>query len=55
MDDIYLSLGIVMVAVTIAGAGMLLYVLWKEPARWTQKQAQDPTAEREYRQDGTQG
>ena len=55
MDDFYLAIGILMVAATVAGAGVLLYVLWKEPARWTQKQAQDPTAEREQRQDGTQG
>ncbi len=55
MDGIYLAIGILMVAATVAGAGVLLYVLWKEPARWTQKQAQDPTTEREQRQDGTQG
>lgn len=55
MEDLYLSIGLLMVAATLAGAGVLLYVLWKEPARWTRKQAQDPTAERERRQDGTQG
>lgn len=55
MDNVYLAISMLMVAATLAGAGVLLYVLWKEPARWTQKQAQDPTAEREYRQDGTQG
>lgn len=55
MDEVYLAIGLLMVAATLAGAGILLYVLWKEPARWTQKQAQGPTAERERRQDGTQG